>query len=359
MGRRDYKDDEEMKNYSPDRAKNIISVTARAPCSTANLGPGFDMFGLALDAFYDEVTVTKKPESFGMKIVSSDDIPLDPNKNTAGIVAKEMMNPEDPKYGIRGIEIKIKKNVPPGYGMGSSAASAAACAVAVNRLYGMQYGLPELTWFAGVGEKASAGVMHFDNVAASLGGGFVLVGSEEETYHPGGDMGVGYVRLHYLEPPKDLRVVIAVPKIKVPKQKTKISREAVPKNVKFSDALTNQRNAIRIALAFAKNDEHSAAMIGMHVDDIIVEPARKKMIPGYDVVKKNTMYYGAHGVTISGAGPSVIAFTEKEPTSKSGQPITLEGIGAVMKEGFKTAKVDCDIVICKPSKGARVIKLVK
>jgi homoserine kinase len=351
MGKRDWISDF-------DRAKNIISVTARAPCSTANLGPGFDMFGLALDAFYDEVTVTKKPESFGMKIVSSDDIPLDPKKNTAGIVAKEMLDPEeDPEYGLPGMEIKIKKNVPPGYGMGSSAASAAACAVAVNRLYGMHWGLPELTWFAGVGEKASAGVMHFDNVAASLGGGFVVVGSEEEARL--GRIGVGRVPLHYLEPPKDLRVVIAVPKIKVPKQKTKISREVIPKNVKFSDALTNQRNAIRIALGFAKGDGHAPWQIGYYASDIIVEPARKKMIPGYDVVKKNAMRTGANGVTISGAGPSVIAFTEEGPTDNFDGPITLKDIGAAMKKGFKSAKVDCDIVICKPSKGARVIKLVK
>ena len=338
-------------NFFYDEAPRVKSVTVRAPCSTANLGPGFDMFGLALDAFYDEVTVTKKPGTVGIKIVSSDDIPLDPDKNTAGLVAKAM----EPTMAI---EIKIKKNVPTGYGMGSSAASAAACAIAINRLFKMNYELDNLTWFAAVGEKASAGVMHFDNVAASLGGGFVLVGSEEEAYRPGGS-GPGYVRLHYLEPPKDLRVVIAVPKIKVPKQKTKISREVVPKNVKFSDALTNQRNAIRIALAFAKNDEYSTWNIGNHVDDIIVEPARKKMIPGYDVVKKNTIRAGAHGVTISGAGPSVIAFTQEKPTDKLGGSITLKDIGAVMKEGFKSAKVDCDIVICKPSKGPRIVKVEK
>ncbi len=335
-----------MADYDYDRAKNVKSVTARAPCSTANLGPGFDMFGLALDAFYDEVTVTKKPESFGIKIVSSDDIPLDPNKNTAGIVAKEMMG----GFGLGGIEIKIKKNVPPGYGMGSSAASAAACAVAVNRLYGMQYDVDNLTWFAGVGEKASAGVMHFDNVAASLCGEFVLVGSEEETYHPG-ESDPGYVPLHVLEAPEDLRLCIAVPKIKVPKQKTKIAREAVPKNVKFSNALTNQRNAIRIALGFSKHDENSTFRIGSNVNDVIVEPARKKMIPGYDDVTKNARGAGAHGATISGAGPSVIAFANKNHDLKK--------IGEAMRQGFKSAKVDCDIVICKSSKGARVTKVVK
>ena len=99
------------------------SVTVRAPSSTANLGPGFDVFGLALDAFYDQVKITKKGK--GIKIITSDSIPTNPQKNTAGLVATSMLK----KFKIKGgIEIVIKKGVPAGYGMGSSAASAAATA---------------------------------------------------------------------------------------------------------------------------------------------------------------------------------------------------------------------------------------
>ncbi len=111
----------------------VKSVTVRAPCSTANLGPGFDVFGMALDALYDNVVLTKKGK--GIIIVSSDNIPLNPSKNTAGLVASAMKK----KFKINdGIEIKIKKNVPAGYGMGSSAASAAACAVGINKLYNLK-----------------------------------------------------------------------------------------------------------------------------------------------------------------------------------------------------------------------------
>ena len=139
------------------------SVTVRAPCSTANLGPGFDVFGLALDAFYDEVTVTKKPKSFGIKIVSSDDIPLNPNKNTVGLVAKNMKK----AFKISdGIEISIKKNVPVGYGLGSSAASAAACALGIDALFEIGLQRSQITYYAGIGEKASTGSIHYDNVAA-------------------------------------------------------------------------------------------------------------------------------------------------------------------------------------------------
>ena len=312
----------------------VKSVTVRAPCSTANLGPGFDVFGMALDAFYDEVTVTKKPKSFGIKIVSSDDIPLDPKKNTAGLVAAAIKKDS----GIEnGLEIKIKKNVPAGYGMGSSAASAAACAIAMNELFDALYDDENLTYFAGIGERASAGTVHYDNVAASLFGGFVVV-------DPRVNARGKFVNVTDCEVSQDITMIVAVPKIEVPKQKTKASRGVIPRNVKFSDASINLANAAYIAACFAKGWADIAIN---HLEDIIVEPARKKMIPGFDKVKKNAMKVGANGCTISGAGPSVIAFTEGDNFTE---------IGEAMKKGFKSAKVDCEIVICKPSKGPKIIK---
>jgi len=314
----------------------VKSVTVRAPCSTANLGPGFDVFGMALDAFYDEVTVTKKPKSFGIKIVSSDDIPLDPKKNTAGIVAMNM------KKGYKipdGLEISIKKNVPAGYGMGSSAASAAACAIAINELFKIVDD-NELLYYAGSGEKASAGAVHYDNVAASLFGGFVVI-------NPYARIEKDKIEFWALSVPADLRLVVAVPKIKVPKQKTKASRGVLPKNVKFSDATKNLAYAVSMVAELAISSE--AQFFSRCIEDVIVEPARKKMIPGFDKVKKNAISANAIRCTISGAGPSVIAFCDDNEKD-------LLEIGDAMKKGFKSAKVDCDIVICKPSKGPKIIK---
>ena len=300
----------------------VKSVTVRAPCSTANLGPGFDVFGLALDAFYDKVTVTKKGK--GITIVSSDDIPLKPGQNTAGLVAKEMTK----KCKISGgIEITIKKNVPAGFGMGSSAASAAACAIGINKLFNLKLTKNELVSYAGVGEKASAGSIHYDNVAASVIGGFVIVSSNPLNVIP-------------IEAPKDLVLCLAIPEMKVPKKKTKVSRSVIPKSVKFSDSLKNLANATNIVAGFLNKDSR---MIGESVIDVIVEPARKHMIPGFDNVKKNALRAGAFGVTISGAGPSVIAFVSKKQNVKK--------IGDAMRRGFKTAKKDSTIVVCKPSKG--------
>ena len=305
----------------------VKSVTVRAPCSTANLGPGFDVFGLALDAFYDEVTVTKKGK--GITIVSSDDIPLDPKNNTAGLVAKEMKKKEKLTGGV---EIKIRKNVPPGFGMGSSAASAAGCAIAINKLYNLKLNQNQLVSYAGIGEKASAGSIHYDNVAASVLGGFVIVDSSP----------LSVIRI---EAPKDLILCVAVPKMKVPKKKTKVSRSVIPKTVKLSDSITNLANAANIVAGFLNKD---SSLIGKSVEDVIVVPARKHMIPGFNNVKNNALRAGAFGVTISGAGPSVIAFASKKQN--------LTKIGAAMKKGFKSAKVDCDIVICKPSKGPTIKK---
>ena len=255
----------------------VKSVTVRAPCSTANLGPGFDVFGLALDAFYDQVTVTKKRK--GITIISSDDIPLKPEQNTAGLVAKEIIKKEKLRGGV---EIKIKKNVPPGFGMGSSAASAAACAVGINKLYNLKLSQNKLVSYAGIGEKASAGSIHYDNVAASILGGFVIV-----SLNP--------INIVKIEAPKDLALCIGVPEIKVPKKKTKVSRAVIPKTIKLSDSITNLSNAANIVAGFLNKD---STLIGKSVKDVIVEPARKHMIPGFDIVKKNALRVGALGLSL-------------------------------------------------------------
>jgi len=327
----------------------VKSVTVRAPCSTANLGPGFDVFGLALDAFYDEVTVTKKPKSFGIKIVSSDDIPLDPKKNTAGLVAESMMK----EVGISdGVEISIKKNVPAGYGMGSSAASAAACAIGIAKLfqYTEHFERELILYHTGYGEKASAGTAHYDNVAASLFGGFVVVNPYLQLPHSFS----GRISVRSLPVPSSLRIVVAIPKISVPKQKTKASRSVIPKNVKFSDAVQNLACATQMIAELGQGKNANGTRFGLNILDMIVEPARKKLIPGFDKVKKNALDAGANACTISGAGPSVIAFQDGWL-----QGDKTKEIGEAMKKGFKSAKVDCDIVICKPSKGPKVVKVVK
>ena len=301
----------------------VSKITVRAPSSTANLGPGFDTFGLAIDAFYDEITLTKTKK--GITIVTDDNIPTSPENNTAGLVVKNMKK----KLKINsGVEIQIKKGIPAGFGMGSSAGSAAATAVAFEKLFKIKLNSDQLVEFAGFGEKASAGTIHYDNVAASVLGGFVIVKTNP-------------LNVISIDPPTNLRMCVAVPKIEVPKKKTKVSRGIIPKKVKLTDAVLNLSNASAIVAGFMKKDPE---LIGNSIKDVIVEPARQHMIPGYEKVKQNALKAGAYGVTISGAGPSVIAFSKNS--------FDLKKISTAMAKGFKTANIECQTIICKPSKGA-------
>lgn len=301
----------------------VSKVSVKAPSSTANLGPGFDVFGLAVNAFYDEVTLTKTKS--GITIVTEDNIPTNPENNTAGLVVKNMKK----KFKIKsGVEIKIKKGVPAGFGMGSSAASAAATAVAFDKLFQLKLDGNSLVEYAGSGEKASAGSVHYDNVAASVLGGFVIVKTNP-------------LQVTRIDPPTNLRMCVAVPKLDVPKKKTKVSRGVIPKKVKLTDSILNLSNASTIVAGFMKKDTE---LIGNSIKDVIVEPARKHMIPGFDKIKENALKAGALGVTISGAGPSVIAFSKSSADLKK--------ISQAMTRGFASAKTECQTVICKPSKGA-------
>lgn len=301
----------------------MATVTATAPSSTANLGPGFDVFGLAMDAFYDKVTLTETGK--GITIVTDDDIPADPSMNTAGLAVTNMAE----RFGISaGIEIRISKGVPAGFGMGSSAASAAAAAVAFDRLFGLNLDGNAMVELAGSGEKASAGSIHYDNVAASVLGGFVVVRT-------------GPLDVIRITPPSSLRMCVAVPKLNVPEKKTKVSRGVLPKKVSLSDSTLNLSNAAGMVAGFMGKDPQ---LIGRSVRDVIVEPARQHMIPGFSSVKQNALKAGAFGVTISGAGPSVIAFADDSSD--------LEGIRTAMSEGFGTADTASQTVICRPALGA-------
>ncbi len=298
-------------------------VIVRAPSSTANLGPGFDVFGLAVDAFYDTVTLTKTRDA--TRIITDDDVPTDPKKNTAGLVVKKMQR----KFGIDGgIRVSIRKGVPVGFGMGSSAASAAAAAVAFDRLFELGLDENSLVEFAGAGEEASAGTIHYDNVAASVLGGFVIVRTRP----------LDVIRIR---PPADLRMCIAIPTISVPKKKTEVSRGVIPKKIRFTDSVLNLSNAATMVAGFMRKDSH---LIGDAIRDVIVEPARQHMIPGFAKVKQNAIKAGALGVTISGAGPSVIAFSDNTADLKK--------ISLAMSKGFATADTKSQTIICKPSRGA-------
>ncbi len=309
------------------------SCTAIAPCSTANLGPGYDVFGLALDALEDRVRITKVSQGgsgITIRMLKNElAIPADAEHNSAGLVIKKMMQDFDVNDSL---QVEVTKGVPAGYGIGSSAASAAAAAVAFNALYRLKIDKNRLVEYAAEGEIASAGTKHYDNVSASLLGGFVICRIAGDKWQ--------FTRI---EPPKDLVLVVGVPSIEVPKKKTEVARSVLPKEVPLRSVVHNVSGAATIVAGFALKD---VEMIASGIDDVIVEPARKHLIPAYDSVKQNALAAGALGVTISGAGPSMIAFMKSKNARK---------VAGAMAEGFAQAGVKSRTLVCRPSQGSRVV----
>lgn len=302
--------------------------TAQAPSSTANLGPGFDVFGMALDACFDTVSVVQEGRS--ITISSNDDIPLEYTKNTAGMVIDMMRADFEIKSGVH---ITIHKGVPAGYGMGSSAASAAAAAVAYSDLHNLNLSLDELTRYAGYGEQASAGSIHYDNVAAAVCGGFVIVRTKP-------------LHITRLQPPENLMLCVAVPDVLTPEKKTQVSRGVIPDMIPLSDVTTNISLSSSLVAGICTGN---ISLIGDSLRDVIVEPARKHMIPGLDDIRNLAVSAGAVGVTISGAGPSVIAFA-------NGDTADIDSVGKAMREGFGRHGVDCNIFPCRTVRGAGVLQ---
>jgi homoserine kinase len=270
-----------------------------------------------------------------MKVVGEDfiSIPADIDANSAGLVIKKMSR----DFNISSdLDVSILKRVPVGFGMGSSAASAAAAAIAFDGLFDLRIEKEKLIEYAAEGEIASAGTKHYDNVSGAILGGFVIVRTSPR---------LEFIRI---DPPEDLVLVIAVPTIRQSARKTELARSVLPNHVPLKSVVHNVSNASTIVAGFALKD---IQMIAKGIDDIIVEPARMFLIPGYDAVKRNALRSGALAVTISGAGPSMVSFLETEKNATR--------VAESMAAGFKEAKIESRTYICKPSAGGKVVSIIR
>ncbi len=309
-------------------------VVVEAPASTANLGPGFDVFGLAFSSPKDRVTVSLAP-SPGIRLQVAGDyaerIPVTPRQNSAGLAAQSMMKELRLKGGLT---LKIEKGVPVGMGIGSSGASAAAAVVGINFLFDLQLSQNELIRFAAKGEIASAGFEHADNVSASVLGGFTIIRS----YEP--------MDVISLEAPQNMAICVASPAIRTAAKKTGIARSILPKRIQLKNLVANVGNASTIVAGFTTKN---VDLIGRAMQDIVVEPARSHLIPGYLKVREKALKFGASGVAISGAGPSMIALLDENKAD----PFT---VAEAMREGFDEAGVNSSSFVTKAGRGARVIE---
>jgi len=320
---------------SLDRAMKAIRTRAvgRAFCSTANLGAGFDVFGLALNRYSDTVNVrvtSGKKIRIIVRGPEGRNIPVEVGKNSAGPPAAELARKARLK---KGLEIIVEKHVPHGLGLGSSGATAAACTMVVNALLDLGLSNDELVQIASLGEKAVAGTPHADNVAASLLGGFVIVYDWP-------------LRTISLKPPHGLAVVVTTPQLPVQFQKTRKARKIIPEKIPVKNAVLNLGRASAMAAAFAKGD---IRLIGTGMEDQIAEPYRKDLIPGYDDVRRMGIEAGAAGVSISGAGPSLVALVDRDSHS----PLR---VARAMSMAFAHNKIHSSSFLTRPALGASIIK---
>jgi len=309
-------------------------VKVVAPSTTANLGPGFDVFGLAHDAFEDilEIEVTSRGEiEVEVGGVNSECISCDLDKNTAGFVANCVAERLPSGYGLR---IRIEKGIPVGKGLGSSGASAAACAVGLNKIIGLGLSNDQVIQLAAKGETASAGFPHADNVAASILGGFTIIRSYEPFHAIG------------LEPPPNLGVAVAVPDVAVAQKKTEVARSVLPQSVPMEKMVHNIGQASGMIVGILSGD---IDLIGRSMVDVVVEPARSKFVPNYCKVRESALAAGAAGVAISGAGPSMIAIVDEKRTPAI-------QVAQAMKEAFEAGGVGCRAFSSKPARGAKIIE---
>lgn len=307
------------------------SVKAVAPATSANLGSGFDVFSVALDAFFDTVhaeIIEGNSIEIRVEGPGGESIPVEPDLNTAGIVAKALLNLSKRKHGLK---IKIEKGIRPGSGLGSSAASAAAAVVAVDKLLNLNLSKVELIRFAAQGEIASAGTAHADNVSAAILGQFNIVRSNDP------------LDVINLPLPKNVGFAIALPEIT--HKTTSQARAVLPKKVNLSDLVYHVGHAATIVAGIALND---ISLMGKGMSDIVVEPARAHLIPGLADVKKSAMTCGAAGVSISGAGPSVIALVNTEEKR-------ISEIAEAMKEAFEKCGIKSEALCARPGSGARIV----
>lgn len=269
-------------------------VAAYAPASVSNVACGFDIMGFALDAPGDRVTVRfTREKSVTIRRISgcTSPLPMNPARNTAGAPVIEML-----KHCRvhRGIEIEIRKGLPAGTGIGSSAASAVAAAVACNALLGAGLSKNELLAFALHGEKIASGGTHVDNLSPSLWGGFILV----RGYDP-----PDIVQIPVTAP---LWCTIARPHIEL---RTKELRKILPRTVPLSDVVRQTGNAAGLVAGLMSGDYD---LVSRSLHDVIAEPARQHLIPSFADMKKAALGAGALGCSLSGSGPSVFALARSK-----------------------------------------------
>lgn len=271
-------------------------ITVSSPATVANVVCGFDILGFALNGPSDELTIHISDEP-GVHIINQDDfdLPTIAEKNVSGAALLALL---EEATDVKGFTLYSKKHIKPGSGIGSSAASAAGSVVAANHLLGNRFSKEDLVRFAMFGEKVASGVKHADNIAPCIYGGVTLI----RAIHPLDIVSIDAPPLH---------VTVVHPQIEV---RTADARQILKQQVLLKDAIKQWGNIAGLVAGLIKGDYE---LIGRSLEDVIIEPIRSILIPGFDEVKKNCKEAGALGGGISGSGPSIFMLSKDEVTAKA------------------------------------------
>lgn len=261
-----------------------------SPATVANVSCGFDVLGFCLDSIGDEMVI-RKTNKKGIHItkIKNFDLPYETELNVAGVSALAMYEAINVDFGF---EIEIYKNIKPGSGIGSSAASAVGSVFGMNELLGKPFNKTQLTEFAIKGEALASKCEHADNLAPALFGGFTLVKS------------VTPLQVLEIPSPNNLYATIIHPQIEI---KTSESRAILPKKVALNAAIEQWANLGSLVHALHTSNYN---LISNSLNDVIVEPYRSRLIPHFNTIKTTAINAGALGAGISGSGPSIFALSK-------------------------------------------------
>lgn len=304
-------------------------MTAFAPASVGNVAIGFDILGFAVDALGDRVTVARRDEP-GVGIARVDgiagELTRDPQRNTAGRALLAMQEALRLQFGF---SMQIQKGIPLGSGLGGSAASAVGAVVAANALLPSPCTKLELLKFAMQGEVVASGSRHVDNISPSLFGGLVLT------------VGIDHPRVKQIPVPADVRAVILYPHMFL---STRQARAILRRTVDLSDFVWQTANLAGFISGCYTND---LDMIRASFEDVVIEPQRQALIPGFQDVRRAAMEAGALGCSISGAGPAMFAWARL-----ASAPAVMES----MRREFTHRSINVDGWIVEiETAGARVV----
>jgi homoserine kinase len=282
-----------------------------APATVANLVCGFDVLGMALDDPQDEMTLTLSDEP-GIRIQHTDGFNLSetPSSNVAGAALFSLMEEYNKPVGF---DLIIHKSIKPGSGLGSSAASSAGAVVAANHLLDNIFSKQDLVRFAMSGEKLASGVKHADNISPCIYGGVTLIRS------------IFPLDIIPLEAPP-IFITVVHPQIEV---RTSDSRQILRKEIQLKDAIKQWGNIAGLVAGFMKQDYE---LIGRSLEDVIIEPVRSILIPGFDEVKRKCREAGALGGGISGSGPSIFMMAQEKDIAQE--------VEEIMKNIFQRIGID-------------------